>query len=109
MGGNIRRYNFVTIAAGCAENTGPIYRTNRVAQKKSPAEAGLFLKVGPPRLELGTCRLTYHYSFRYPCGLWSGLSLHLHHYMVRWAPSSLYTFLHCGGLARDWQLSVPRI
>ena len=44
-------------------------------------------------------RFSYHYSFHYPFGLWSGLYLH-HTFRFRCSPSSLYTFiLRC--LARD--------
>lgn len=36
-------------------------------------------------------RFSYHYSFHYPYGLWSGLYLH-HSICLRCLPSSLYTF-----------------
>ena len=36
-------------------------------------------------------RFSYHYSFHYPFGLWSGLYLH-HTFQFRCSPSSLYTF-----------------
>ena len=36
-------------------------------------------------------RFSYHYSFHYPFGLWSGLYLH-HTFRFRCSPSSLYTF-----------------
>ena len=36
-------------------------------------------------------RFSYHHSFHYPFGLWSGLSLH-HTFQFRCSPSSLYTF-----------------
>ena len=46
-------------------------------------------ELNPHELKLN--RFSYHYSFHYPHGLWSGLYLH-HISRFRCSPSSLYTF-----------------